>query len=232
MSAGFVVTGGTGALGRAVVRKLVARGDRVAVPYRGARGFEELRAAVASADALWGEPADLGDAAAARRFVDAAAERFGRLDGAALVAGGYAGSGAFESAPESEWDEMLAANLRPVYSICRALLPRLLEAGGSVVTVAARSAATGGAGAAAYAVSKSAVAALTRVLALENKARGVRFNWIEPGIIDTPANRQAMPKADTRQWTPPEAIAEVIAFLLSPESAPITGAAIPVDGRG
>jgi NAD(P)-dependent dehydrogenase (short-subunit alcohol dehydrogenase family) len=226
----YVVTGGAGALGRAVVARLLARGDRVAVPYRGAAGFEELRASVAAGDALWGDPADVADVAAAKSFVEKAKERFGGIDGAALLAGAYAGSGSFEAAPEAEWEEMLRSNLQSVYASARALLPHLLKRGGSVVTVGSGYASSGGVGAAAYAVSKNAVAALTRTLALENRARGVRFNLIEPGTIDTPANRRAMPKADTSQWTPPERIAGVVAFLLSPESAPASGSVIPVAG--
>ena len=89
---------------------------------------------------------------------------------------------------------------------------------------------SGGAGAAAYAVSKSAVIALTRVLARENQARGVRFNCIVPGTIDTEANRRAMGTADLSRFVPPEAITRVVLFLLSPESAPVTGGAVPVDG--
>lgn len=226
----YVVTGGTGALGRAVVAQLLARGDRVAVPYRGARAWDELRASVAEAAALWGDTADVADVAAANRFVEKTAQRFGRIDGAALLAGAYASSGSFEAAPESEWGEMLRANLQSVYAAARALLPELLKNGGSVVTVGSGYAASGGAGAAAYAVSKNAVAALTRTLALENLARGVRFNLIEPGIIDTAANRRAMPSADTSQWTPPSRIAGIVAFLLSSESAPASGAVIPVAG--
>ena len=80
-------------------------------------------------------------------------------------------------------------------------------------------------------MSKLAVHALTRVLALENRDRGVRFNCVLPGTIDTPANRASMPRADFSRWTAPAAIARVILFLLSPESAPTTGALIPVDGR-
>lgn len=227
----YVVTGGTGALGRAVVARLLARGDSVAVPYRGARGWDELRAAVGPAETLWGEVADIADVVAARRFVDAAALRFGRIDGAALLAGAYAGASSFEAAPEAEWGAMLRANLSTAYSACRALLPQLLKTGGSVVSVGARSAASGGAGAVAYAVSKSALAALTRALALENASRGVRFNLIEPGVIDTAANREAMPNADSSSWTPPEEIAGVVAFLLSPESAPASGGVIPLVGR-
>jgi NAD(P)-dependent dehydrogenase (short-subunit alcohol dehydrogenase family) len=98
-----------------------------------------------------------------------------------------------------------------------------------VVAVGSRAAETGGAGMAAYAVSKVAVHALVRVLALENAERGVRFNAVLPGTIDTPANRRAMPGADRSKWTSPEAIARVMAFLLSPDSVPTTGALVPVD---
>lgn len=232
MSLVHVVTGGTGALGRAVVERLLSRGDRVAVPYRGARGFAELRAAVGGGDALLGEPVDLGDLDAVRRFAETTIGRFGRVDGAALVAGAFAGSASFETAPEGEWEEMLAANLRPAYTVCRALLPHLLKGGGSVVAVGSRMAAGGGGGAAGYAVSKMAVAALMRALAMENRARGVRFNWVEPGTIDSAANRAAMPEADRARWTPAEDIADVIVFLLSPASRPVTGAGVPVDGPG
>jgi NAD(P)-dependent dehydrogenase (short-subunit alcohol dehydrogenase family) len=89
----------------------------------------------------------------------------------------------------------------------------------------------GGAGAAAYAVSKAGVVALTRVLALENKDHGVRVNCVMPGVIDTPKNRTGMPKADRSAWTPPAAIARVIVFLLSPESAPVSGGIVPVDAH-
>ena len=131
-----------------------------------------------------------------------------------------------------EWERMMRTNLGTVYAVCRTALPHLLKQGGSVVTVGSKAAEAGGAGAAAYAVSKAAVHSLTRVLALENRDRGVRFNCVMPLTIDTPANRKAMPQADHSSWTKPEAIAEVIAFLLSPASAPITGALVPVDGRG
>jgi NAD(P)-dependent dehydrogenase (short-subunit alcohol dehydrogenase family) len=228
---GFVVAGGAGALGRSVVAALVGRGARVAVPFRSAPGWDALRQEIGADESLWGGPADLSDPASAARFVDEAAERLGGLAGVAALAGAYAGSATLEAAPVREWDDMMRTNLATVHGLCRASLPHLLKRGGSVVTVASRLAEAGGAGAAAYAVSKAAVVALTRVLALENKDRGVRFNCVMPAIIDTAANRKAMPGADTSSWTPPAAIARVVVFLLSPESAAVTGAVVPVDGK-
>lgn len=226
-----MVAGGAGALGRAVVAALLERGARVAVPFRSAAAWESLRDGLDAGAALWGGPADLADPASADAFVDEATAWLGGLDGAAALAGAYAGSATLEAAPAREWDDMLRANLSTAYGLCRASLPHLLGRGGSVVTVGSRLAEGGGAGATAYAVSKAAVVALTRVLALENRDRGVRFNCVMPGIIDTPANRAAMPGADASSWTPPEAIARVVVFLLSPESAAVTGAVVPVDGK-
>ena len=226
-----IVAGGTGALGRAVVLGLLEQGHRVAVPYRRDHEWTALQAAAGTASGLWGSQADIARPQTAQAFVDEAVAWLGRLDSVACLAGAWAGSGSLETAPTSEWDAMLAANLSSVYAICRACLPSLLASGGSVVTVGSRIAETGGAGAAAYAVSKQAVHALTRVLALENRDRGVRFNCVLPGTIDTPANRASMPQANFSRWTSPTAIARVILFLLSPDSAPITGALVPVDGQ-
>jgi len=228
---GYVVAGGAGALGRAVVTALLQRGAKVAVPFRSVESGDALRADLGAGESLWSGQADLSDPASAARFVDEAAERLGRLDGVAALAGGYAGSGTLETAPAREWDDMMRTNLATTYGLCRAALPHLLKEGGSVVTVASRLAEAGGAGAAAYAVSKAGVMALTRVLALENRDRGVRFNCVIPAIIDTAANRKAMPGADASSWTPPAAIARVVVFLLSAESAAVTGAVVPVDGK-
>jgi NAD(P)-dependent dehydrogenase (short-subunit alcohol dehydrogenase family) len=226
---GVIVTGGTGTLGGAVVALLLEDGCRVAVPYRHESEWRALRDALGRPDALLGAEADLQDASRAKAYVDDAASRLGILDGLALVAGGWAGGTRFEDAPPSEWDRMLRGNLDTAAHVCRAALPHLRRQRGSVVAVGARAAETDGSGMAAYAVSKVAVHALVRVLALENRSHGVRFNAVLPGTIDTPANRKAMPDADFSRWTSPVAIARVIAFLLSQESAPTTGALIPVD---
>jgi NAD(P)-dependent dehydrogenase (short-subunit alcohol dehydrogenase family) len=227
---GVVVTGGTGALGRSVVLHLLRAGARVAVPYRGDRAWDALRDAAGPGALLYGQAADMASPAAATAFVEGAVRFLGVVDGVAALVGGFSMGGTVEAAPPDEWEAMLRANLAPAYAIARATLPHLLKQGGSLVFVGSRMAETDGEGASAYAVSKSAVHALARVLALENKARGVRVNAVLPGIIDTPDNRKAMPNADRSRWASPDSLARVIAFLLSPDSAPATGALVPVDG--
>jgi NAD(P)-dependent dehydrogenase (short-subunit alcohol dehydrogenase family) len=223
-----LVTGGTGALGSAVARLLLTQGARVAVSYRREAEWRALERAAGAGDRLVGIEAELSEDDTARAAVDRAAEALGGLDGVALVAGGWAGGTSFEAAPADEWSRMLRANLDSAANVCRAALPALREQKGAIVAVGSRAAETGGAGMAAYAVSKQALHALVRVLALENRGR-VRVNAVLPGTIDTKANRDAMKGADTAGWTSPDAIARVVLFLLSSDSAPTTGALVPVD---
>lgn len=225
----YLVTGATGVLGSAVVDVLLAEGARVAAPHRSKDAPAALRDR-APVDRLFLAPADMSRPEDAEVFTNAVAAAWGRLDGLAAIAGAYAGAGPLELSPLREWRAMLDANLETAYASCRGALPHVLKTGGRIVTVSSRVAQDGGAGAAAYAVSKAGVIALTRAIALENKDRGVRANCVLPGLIDTPANREAMPKADFAKSTPPAAIARLIAFLLSPRSAPLTGGLLPADG--
>jgi len=225
---GVLVTGGTGALGSAVVKLLVDQGARVAVSYRSASEWRVLQDAVKAGDRVFGVEAELSNSDAAKAAVEQAAKVLGMLDGVALVAGGWAGGKPFDAAPADEWSRMLRANLDSAAYVCRHALPLLRAQKGAIVAVGSRAAETGGASMAAYAVSKQALHALVRVLALENRG-SVRVNAVLPGTIDTPANRDAMKAADPRAWTSPEAIARVVLFLLSSDSAPTTGALVPVD---
>jgi NAD(P)-dependent dehydrogenase (short-subunit alcohol dehydrogenase family) len=223
-----LVTGGTGALGSALTRLLLEQGASVAVTYRRAQEWDKLREAQRVGGRLIGITADLADSEQAREAVARAAAALGRLDGLALVAGGWAGGSRFDAAPADEWSRMLRGNLDSAANTCRVALPLLREARGAIVAVGSRAAEAGGANMAAYAVSKQALHALVRVLALENRGE-VRVNAVLPGTIDTQANRAAMSSADRSGWTAPEAIARVVLFLLSSDSAPTTGALVPVD---
>jgi NAD(P)-dependent dehydrogenase (short-subunit alcohol dehydrogenase family) len=123
-------------------------------------------------------------------------------------------------------------NVTPTFLLARAAMPRLVErGGGAFVGVSARTAQRPYPGAAAYSTSKAAVLALIQALDVEYRRDGVRCNAILPSVIDTPANREAQPNADHSKWVAPEEIARVIRFLVSPDSAPTSGAAVPVYGR-
>jgi NAD(P)-dependent dehydrogenase (short-subunit alcohol dehydrogenase family) len=226
------VTGGTGALGRAVVARLLAAGSRVAVSYRRVAEWQSLHAAAAASPALVGIEAELESPQGAQALVERTASELGLIDGVALVAGGWAGGTRFDAAPADEWSRMLRSNLDSAAHVCRAALPHLRRQGGSIVAVGSRAAEQGGATMAGYAVAKLGLHALVRILAQENRTLGVRVNAVLPGTIDTPANRAAMPGADTSAWTSPQRVAEVVCFLLSTESAATTGALVPVDAAG
>jgi NAD(P)-dependent dehydrogenase (short-subunit alcohol dehydrogenase family) len=220
-----VVTGAAGNLGTAVARVLEAAGAAmVLVDSKAGR----LRAGP-SPKRLLVEGIDLAREADAARAVEAAVRRFGRLDGLVNAAGGFAGGRAVHEEDPDAWRAMMDINLRTALFASRAAVPAMLAAGGgSIVNVAARAAFAAPAGLAPYAASKAAVLKLTEAMAAELKGRGIRVNALVPATIDTPQNRQAMPKADHAKWTPPEAIAEVAAFLLGDAARAVTGAAIPV----
>jgi NAD(P)-dependent dehydrogenase (short-subunit alcohol dehydrogenase family) len=148
------------------------------------------------------------------------------------LVGGYAGSGRAHAAPAEEFERMLELNLMTAFRMTRAALPGMVEGGGgSIVCMGTKAAVEPFSGAAGYAVSKAAVLALVRSVAVEYRDDGIRANAVLPSVIDTPANREQMPDADQDTWVPPAEIARVIRFLCSSESAPISGAAIPVYGR-
>jgi NAD(P)-dependent dehydrogenase (short-subunit alcohol dehydrogenase family) len=174
--------------------------------------------------------ADLGDAAAAARVVALAGER-APLRALVNLVGGFAAGQPVATAPIADFEAQFALNLRPTYLVTQAALPALVAAGGgAIVCMSSRSALHPFAGAAGYCASKAAVLAFAQVVAREHATDGVRCNAVLPSMIDTPANRAAMPPEQHEQLTPPGEIAAVIRFLCSDESAPTTGAAIPVYG--
>jgi NAD(P)-dependent dehydrogenase (short-subunit alcohol dehydrogenase family) len=227
-----LVAGGTGGLGRTVSLAFLEAGAAVAVTYRDGAELEKLKtAAGAGASRLSGHAADVTDEAAARRLAADLVSRHGRLDVLVNAVGGYAGGAKLWEEDPKVFDRMLLVNLRSGLVLSRAVVPSMLKQGhGAIVNVASRSAVVHGPGEAAYAASKAAAVAMIDSLAKDLQGTGVRANSILPSIIDTEANRKAMPKADFSKWPKAEEIARVILFLCSEDAKLVHGASIPVYG--
>jgi NAD(P)-dependent dehydrogenase (short-subunit alcohol dehydrogenase family) len=220
-----LVAGGTGALGGAVVRELLAAGYDCTLTW--IVDAERERAEAELGDRVALVRANLVEAEGGAEAAVAAA---GELEAVVNLVGGFsAGPPVHETHPD-EFLRMIQLNVAPAFLLARAAMPQLVRRGGAFVGVSARAALQPFRGAAGYATSKAAVLAFIRALDVEYRERGVRCNAILPSVIDTPANRAASPDADHSRWVAPEAIAKVVRFLVSDESAPITGAAIPVYG--
>lgn len=208
----IVVTGAAGALGDAVVAALVREGASVIglVHHEGRPGDIAV--------------ADLADFNLAAPAVKLAAERLGGLDGLVNVAGGF-DMGRVADSDLELWDALYAKNLRSAVSTSKAALAHLGN-GGAIVNIAAGAALKAGAGMGAYAASKAGVLRLTEALAEEQRKAGVRVNAILPITMDTPANREAMPKADRSSWVSTAAVANLVVFLLSDLAGAVTGQGI------
>lgn len=226
-----VVTGGTGALGTAVISALLDAGARVLVPaFEAAVPEGWAHRDSDQVTAVTGQ--DLSDEAAVVAYYEA-------LDGvwASIHCAGGFGMGPIAETPLAELDKQLGRNLASCFLCCReavkAIRRRGDSDGGRIVNVAARPALEPrtGAGMIPYTVSKAGVAALTQALAQEVSAEGIWVNAIAPSIIDTPANRAAMPGADHSQWPTTAALAQTIVWLASPQNQSTRGAIVPVYGR-
>jgi NAD(P)-dependent dehydrogenase (short-subunit alcohol dehydrogenase family) len=237
MSSGFsgqvaLIAGGTGGLGRAVSLAFLAQGATVAVTYRKAEEFAALQAAAGpTASRLDGYVTDVTDEAAVAQLIEKILSKHGRLDALVNTVGGFVGGQKLWEADSKSLDQMLAVNLRSGWVLCRAAVrPMLKISRGSVVNIASKAAIDHSPALAAYSASKAAALAMIDSLAADLKGTGVRANSVLPSIIDTEANRKAMPKADFSKWPKPEEIAKVVLFLCSEDGKLINGAAVPVYG--
>jgi NAD(P)-dependent dehydrogenase (short-subunit alcohol dehydrogenase family) len=228
-----LVAGGTGGLGRAIAQLLLEQGAQVAVTFRRQEEFVALQQASGGLqERLAGFSADVTDATAAAGLMQQMLSRFGHLDALVNTVGAYAGGLALWETDPQTFNRMIDLNLRSGYALARAVAPILrAQKHGAIVNVSAKAAWDHAAGASAYAASKAASVALMDALAADLRGSGVRVNSILPSIIDTAANRQAMPNADFSSWPKPEDIARVVLFLLSDEARVIHGASIPVFGN-
>jgi len=224
-----VVTGGSGALGQSVVLRFLHDGAAVAVPWIVPEEWETLRSRAGDGAArLHGALVDGTDESAFSAFVADVLARHQRLDVLVNTVGGFAG-GDLASTSLAEWRRMLDLNLTSAVIGCRAVLPAMRAARrGRIVNVASRAVVPPLGGFIAYTVSKSAVIALTQALAQEERSHGIAVNAVLPSTMDTPANRGAMPDADRSGWVTTEAVADVIAFLVSDAAGAVSGATVAV----
>ena len=222
-----LVTGANGGLGISVTQALLDAGATVVGVSRNIRQSDFKHP---SFRAL---AVELSSGESANKLVDQVASKFGRIDVLAHLIGGFAGGKTIAETDDATFENMLDLNLKAGFYVLRAVIPRMRQAGsGRIIAIASRAAEDPGPGVGAYSASKAALVSLIRTVARENKDRGITANTILPGTIDTPANRKAMPGADTRAWVQPLSIGSLIVWLSGEAGKDITGAAIPVYGAG
>jgi NAD(P)-dependent dehydrogenase (short-subunit alcohol dehydrogenase family) len=221
-----LVAGGTGALGGAVLRELVDSGYEVSATWVVEQEAQRIEAELGDSVRLM--QADLLDPDGAASAVKAAPD----LQAVVNLVGGFSDGPKVHETKPADFQRMIRLNVEPAFNLARAAMPVLSERGeGAFVGVSARAALRPFPGAAGYITGKAALLAFVQALDAEYKGAGVRCNAVLPSVIDTPANREATPDADFSRWVQPAEIAKVIRFLISADSAPVSGAGIPVYGR-
>jgi NAD(P)-dependent dehydrogenase (short-subunit alcohol dehydrogenase family) len=221
-----LLTGVTGGWGRAVLDRFAAEGWNVAVTYREETPPGDLP------DGVLAVRAELSDPDAAAAAVAAAVDRFGGVDALAHVAGGFAAAGPIDEQPLDVWRSQMTINLDTAYFMTRAVLPPMKVAGrGSIVYIGTSAMLSPFAGASGYIVSKVALGGLMRCVDVEVRTQGIRCNTVVVRIVDTPRNRAENPDADFSRWTTGEDLAQVVEWLCTDASAPLSGGLIPAYGR-
>jgi NAD(P)-dependent dehydrogenase (short-subunit alcohol dehydrogenase family) len=178
-------------------------------------------------------PATLNSLDEAKKAVETVIAHFGKIDVLAHLVGGYAGGTAVAETDDATFQKMFDMNLHSAFHVLRAVLPEMRKvAAGRIIAIGSRAAESPGATVGAYSASKAALVSLIRTVAIENKDAGITANVILPGTMDTPANRSAMPDANVSEWVQPSSVASLIVWLAGDGGKDVTGAAIPVYGRG
>ena len=227
-----IVTGGSGALGRALVEYFLIAGAKVVVPYIVDAEVPLLEQRLGQrfpSSQILMRKCDVGVEEQIARLIEEVLRTFGKLDILVNLVGGFWGGKPVAETTLAEWQSMFDLNLKPTFLCCRAAVPAMKRNGyGRIVSVSSRSGLTGAGDYAAYAVAKGAIKTFTASLAEEVLGDNILVNAIAPSTIDTEANRKAMPSADFAKWPKPQDIARVILFLCSDDAQLIHGAAIQV----
>jgi NAD(P)-dependent dehydrogenase (short-subunit alcohol dehydrogenase family) len=236
-----LVTGATSGIGLAVARHLAGDGYSVMATGRDADRTADLASELPSVQAWVG---DLTSSGACDRLVAACMKAFGRLDVLVNNAGIYHQADA-EQTTDSIWEQTIAINLSAPFLLSRAAMPQLRKSQGVIINIASDWGLVGGRNAVAYCASKGGLVLMSKAMALDHAAEGVRINAVCPGDVETPmlyrsgathgldeisALREANASSRTGRVTTAAEVAALVAFLASDEAAQITGAAIPIDG--
>lgn len=219
------MTGASGGLGESVTQAFLETGAQVAGVARSWRGKT-------FAGKFTPVEADLTRASECQAAVDRVVNLAGGLDVLIHVAGGFAGGQPVQKTDDVTWDRMMGLNLNAAFYTFRAVLPHLLaKQRGRIVAIGSRAGLEHGANLSAYNVSKAGLHALVRTTAAEVRDSGITVNAILPSVIDTAANRAAMPSADFAHWVKPETIVSALLWLASDDAADVNGALLPIYGR-
>jgi NAD(P)-dependent dehydrogenase (short-subunit alcohol dehydrogenase family) len=222
-----LVTGANGGLGKSVTKALLDAGFSVVglAPKIDVSDFDHPH--------FTALPTSLNSLDVAKKAVETVMAHFGKIDILAHLVGAFAGGSTVAETDDATFQRMFDANLNSTFHILRAVIPEMRKAKeGRIIVIGSRQAEEPGPKVGAYSASKAAVVSLVKTVALENKDLGITANVILPGTMDTPANRTAMPKADASQWVQTESVASLIVWLAGDAGKDVTGAAIPVYGRG
>ena len=217
-----LITGASGGLGAAVVEEFLGAGTEVIAIARLLSESNESRPRL-----RW-IAADLTRTAECERV----ARDAGPVDVLVHLMGGFAGGKPVQTTDDETWDRMMDMNLRSAFYMIRAVLPGMIDRKrGKILAAGSRTGVQPAATLSAYGASKAALISLIKTVALEGKENGITANVILPSVIDTAANRAAMPSADPSKWVRPESVAKLLVWLASEDATDVSGAAIPIYGR-
>ncbi|WPH22008.1 SDR family oxidoreductase [Variovorax paradoxus] len=224
-----VITGAAGALGRAVVQHFLEQGARLALVDHRADRLAEVFPGLDNSQHLL-LAGDVTSAADMTELASQALKAFGRIDALVHIAGGFEMGEATHALTRASWERMMNLNAWSFVAVTQAVLPSMIEHGaGRIVAVTAKVAARGLPAMAAYIASKSALQRLVEAMAAEVAPHGVAINSVAPSVLDTPANRQAMPDANPAGWVSTAVAAQTIGFLASPAAAALHGQHLTLD---
>jgi NAD(P)-dependent dehydrogenase (short-subunit alcohol dehydrogenase family) len=225
----IVVTGAAGALGRAVVQHFLDQGARVALLDHRMEHLTDAFPGLDNSQHLLLQ-ADVTSTSAMAEAATQILAAFKQVDALVHIAGGFEMGEPVHALSRAAWDRMMNLNAWSFVAVSQALVPSMIERKtGSVIAVSAKSAARGTAGMAAYIASKSALQRLVEAAAAELAPHGIQVNSIAPSVLDTPANRQAMPDAKPDNWVSTAVAAQTIGFLASPAAAALHGQHLTLD---